>query len=338
MSTESYSNSSSFTYDEPIPNAAKFWTYLILLMPSLICSVFSLYYLLWNQTLRHALHNHAIIIFLLIALMYELTIYPWMLYFYHRQGIWQRTRFFCTIWLFIDWGLYYTQTMLFAWATIERHILIFHERWVSTKMKRLFIHYTPLIILAFYCLIYYIVILFYPPCKNIFDNYFMICVDSCLMKSFSLYTYDTIVHQISSNLIIVIFSIGLLIRIRWQKHRVGQTLTWRKHWKMTVQLLFISMVYLIFSLPLTIINFLDLFGVHRDKIFNFTEYALFLNYCTILLCPIASTLSLPRLRNRRKNIIRTLTQTKTIAPIGWTNKQNIFSIFGSFKCSNVSTI
>ncbi|CAF3370336.1 unnamed protein product [Rotaria sp. Silwood1] len=310
-----YSNNSAFRHNESIFNTVKFWFYLVFLIPSIICSIFSLYYLLWNRTLRHALHNHAIIIFLSIGLTYEVTIYPWMLNYYYKQGLWKRTHLFCTVWIFIDWGLYYTQTTLFAWATMERHILIFHDKWVSTKKKRLFVHYIPFIILALYCLIYYSVTILFPPCENSFNDYDMICVDACLYKSFTLHTYDTIVHQVLPTLIISGFSISLLMRICWQKHRIGQSLRWRKHWKMTLQLLFVSIVYLIFGLPLILMHLLSLFGVSSYVTCVFTEYALFLNYCTILLCPIASAVSLPQLRNQRKNILRLRGRGRAVAPI-----------------------
>ncbi|CAF3410009.1 unnamed protein product [Rotaria sp. Silwood1] len=314
--TFNYSNNSAFHYNESIPSAVKFWLYLIFLVPSIICSVFLLCHLLWKRNLNRAVHNHAIIFFLIICLIHEITIYPWMLHFYNKEGTWKRTSFFCTFWLFIDWGLYYTQTILFAWATIERHILIFHGRWVSTKKKRLLIHYLPHIILVLYCLIYYIIVIFFPPCENIFDTYSLICIKLCWYASSSLlYTYDTIVHQILPILIIVGFSIGLLIRIRWQKHRIGQLLKWRKHWKMTLQLLFVSVIYLIFGLPLTIMSILYLGGVPLNVTAKFAEYALFFNYCTIILCPIASIISLPKLRNERKNMARSRRQARAVAPI-----------------------
>ncbi|CAF3579844.1 unnamed protein product [Rotaria sordida] len=273
-------------------------------------------HLLWNRKLRHALHNHVLIIIIFICLIHEVTIYPWMIHFYYKQHIWKRTHLFCTIWRFIDWGLYYTHTILFAWATIERHILIFHDKWISTKKKRLLVHYLPLIMLVLYCLIYYSVTILFPPCENIFDAYSMICIKPCYFKSSSsLYTYDTLVHQILPIFIIVGFSIGLLIRIRRQKNRIGQSLKWRKHWKMALQLLFVSIIYLIFGLPLTIMSVLYLSGIPLDATSKITEYALFLNYCTIILCPIASAVSLPRRRNERKNMLRLRHQARAIAPI-----------------------
>ncbi|CAF0961768.1 unnamed protein product [Rotaria sordida] len=111
------------------------------------------------------------------------------------------------------------------------------------------------------------------------------------------------------------FSIGLLIRICWQKNRIGQSLKWRKHWKMTLQLLFVSIIYLIIGLPLTLMHLLSVCGVSSYVASVVIEYTQFLNYCTILLCPIASVATLPQLRNGRKNMLRLRHRDRAIAPI-----------------------
>ncbi len=314
--TSNYTNDSSIDSDESIPSVVRFWIYLVFLIPSIICSLFVLYHLLWHRVSRQALHNHAIIIFLFIGLIYEITIYPWMLYLYSHNHIWERTDFFCTLWIYIDWGLYYTQTILFAWATMERHILIFHHQWVSTMKKRLIVHYLPSCVLVLYCLIYYTVVTFFPPCKNTFSSYYTICAELCAFKSSTaLYMYETIVHQILPNLIIVVFSVALLLRVRRQKHRIGKSLQWRKHWKMTIQLLFVAIIYLIFALPVTLMNFLHLCGLSSEVTGHFMEYLLFFNYCILLLCPFACALSLPQMRNKVKDILQLRRQARAVAPM-----------------------
>jgi hypothetical protein len=110
--------------------------------------------------MRHALNNHVIIIVLIIGLICELTDYPSLLYYYRNEGMWKRSLMFCQIWGLFDRGLYITQTVLFAWATIERHILIFHYKWVTTKKKRFFVHCLPPVALLLYCVILYTVVYF----------------------------------------------------------------------------------------------------------------------------------------------------------------------------------
>jgi hypothetical protein len=127
--------------------------------------------------------------------------------------------------------------------------------------------------------------------------------------------YETIVHQILPNLIIVVFSVALLLRVRRQKHRIGKSLQWRKHWKMTIQLLFVAIIYLIFALPVTLMNFLHLCGLSREVTDPFMEYLLFFNYCILLLCPFACALSLPQMRNKVKDILQLRRQARAVAPM-----------------------
>jgi hypothetical protein len=287
-----------------IPIIIKFWSYLIFLIPSIICSLFILYYLLVRRTPRHALNNHVIILLLLLGLICEVTNYPWMLYYYYYDGVWERSPMFCTIWAFLDWAIYATQTMLFAWATIERHFLIFHDQWLSTRKKRFFIHYLPPIVLLLYCLVFYIIVDFFPPCENIQFDVDMICVYFCLYGTYQLYMWQTIVHQILPNLVIVLFSIALAVRILWQKHRMHQPIYWRRHRKMTVQLLSISFLYLIFSFPFILVTVMYLCGLLYSVYGDFLPYADFSSYFILLLFPFVCVLSLPELRAKIKNIFR----------------------------------
>ena len=301
MIAEQNSGSMDSIIDDLISDSVRFWVFLIFLISSLSCSIFVLYHLFLYGKLQRHLFNHAVIIVLVIGLIYEVTIYPWMLYFYHQNGDWSRSLIFCTIWSFIDWGLYYTQTILFAWATIERHILIFHDRWVATSRCRFFIHYFPLIILTTYCLIYYIIIDFFPPCENEYLNASMICVKLCITKIHALYMWDMIVHQLLPNLIIIIFSLALLVRVCWHKRSIGQSLTWKKHRRMTVQLLSISILFLTCAFPITLLNVLHFYSPMEPIQTYLFEYFLFLNYTLILLLPFACLLSAPQVQEHLRN-------------------------------------
>ena len=118
-----------------ISNTFKFWFYLIFLIPSTICSIFILCHLLFHRHLRYGLNNHVIIIVIVICLIAQTTIYPWMIYFYQYKGTWKRSLIFCEIWGYLDWGFYVARAIIFAWATLERHILIFHDKWVLRRKK-----------------------------------------------------------------------------------------------------------------------------------------------------------------------------------------------------------
>lgn len=286
--------------DQAISDTVRFWLYLFFLIPSFFCSIFVLYHLFCHGKLRSHLFNHTVVVILIIGLIYQVTIYPWMLYYYHQKGVWERPLIFCAIWSFIDWGLYYTQIILIAWATIERHILIFHDRWVGTSRRRFLIHYLPLTLLTVYCVIYYSVIEFFPPCENKYRNGSIICLEICSMAIRSLYAWDLIVHQVLPNLIIITFSIALIVRVFRQKRRIGQTLRWQKHRRMTIQLLSISILYLTCAFPITVFSVFHLNtpidSIRKDML----EYLLLFNYSMILLFPFVCLFSLPNGRYRLK--------------------------------------
>ena len=281
----------------------KFCVYLVFLIPSIICSLFVLYYLLFDRTLRHALNNHVIIILLIVCLICQVTIYPWMLYYYNNHSYWNRPFIFCSIWGFIDWGLYITQVILFAWASIERHILIFHDQWVATRKKRFFIHYLPPVLLMLYCFIIYGIVYFFPFCQNTIDNALAFCIIMCSFDNNVFSMWETIVNQLLPNLIIIIFSMALIVRILWQKHRVHQPIQWRKYRKMIIQLLAISLLYLIFSFPNTLMILMYLCGLSYNTNGDVKKYAEFFSYLIILFFPFACILSLPGLKNKIQKIL-----------------------------------
>ena len=297
-----------------IPNTVWFWSLLIFLIPSIICLLFVLYHLLFDRTLRHGLNNHVIIIILIIDLITEVTVYPWMLYFYNHDGVWKRSFIFCEIWSFIDFATYFTHTILFSWATMERHILIFHDRWVSTKKKRFFVHYLPPTALLLYCLLYYTIVNFFPPCQNIIIDSYTDCSFQCMYNIYTFQMYDIIVQQMVPFFVILLFSIALFLRVLWQKHRVRQPVQWRKHRKMTIQLLSISLLYVVLFIPEVVGVFVGFFSVSAETYTEFSDYAGFFTYFVPPLFPFVCALSLPELRTKLNNILHLRGQARRVAP------------------------
>lgn len=302
-----------------ISNIVRFWSYVIFLIPSILCSIFILYHLIFDRTLRQSLNNYVIMIILLVILICEVTIYPWMLYYYHYNSIWERSLLFCTIWAFLDWSMGTIQASLLAWATIERHILIFHDQWMLTKKKRFFIHYLPPIILLIYYLIFYITVFFFPSCENFYDIFSAVCVTPCLiLLNYNFSVFDAIVHQILPILIIVICSITLLIRVLWQKYRVNQPIQWRKFRKMTIQLLSISLLYIIFFAPFALIYTIYICGGRSERLSYVFDYATYLVYFLFPLFSFVCVLTLPEIRTKFVKFFSRHRQTRRVGVRGLT--------------------
>lgn len=295
-----------------VPYTIQFYFYLSFLIPSIPCTIFVLYHLLFNRTLRTNIQNHTIIVLLFIGFIQQLTIYPWMLYYFFQNGIWQRPLIFCEFWGFFDWGAYIMQTVLFAWTTIERHILIFHERWVGTRKKRIFVHYLPLTIILLYCLILYTMVFFFPPCANSVKPERPICVNICIEDNYAFFMWETIATEIVPVILIVIFSLALFVRVIWQKYRIRQPIIWRRHRKMVVQILSISSVYMILSFPVSMASIISIYGTYID--FDIWEFTLFLCYFTYLIFPFVCALSVPEIRSKIENILRLRCRVRGIYP------------------------
>jgi hypothetical protein len=296
--TNSLSNI-SLPYDYGLTPSVRFWSYLVVNVLSLMMTAFDLFFLLYDRKLRQALHNHVIIVLLFIGLIYELTNIPWILHS-NRFGtpMFSSTAFYL-IWVFIDYAFYSAQIALFAWATIERHILIFHDRWITTRSKRLILHYIPIVAIPLYCLIFYCFVYFGPFCENSFDSFVAggIYIPCVFSRTF-LGSWDLFFHQVIPTLLIVLFSVGLIGRVIWQKRRLRQPVSWSKHRKMIIQLLSISCIYVVFNGPWTFLVFAFQYGLSPDTAYVPLLFAGYLYYYVIFLFPFVCCGSLAELRDR----------------------------------------
>ena len=74
---------------------------------------------------------------------------------------------YCIVFNFPDLYLYTTSFLLLAWASFERHILIFRAQLFNTTLRRLLGHYIPLSFCCVYPLLYYIVFFLSLPLREL---------------------------------------------------------------------------------------------------------------------------------------------------------------------------
>jgi hypothetical protein len=319
MSSEGNSSDETTSQLPPeigIPRIVRFWIILPFYIPSLICSLFALYHFIFNRTLRQALHNHVIILLLLINFIVQLTSIPWTLHYYRVGYVPSQTPSFCLTWQFIDEALYITTTILFAWATIERHILIFHDRLVATQYKFIFVHCLPIVIIVLYCISYNTIVILFPPCQNTFVYSQIVCgYPLCYYDTDLVAMWDIIVNDMIPTIIIIVCSVALLFRVIYQKHQMRRPIRWRNHRKMTIQLLSITVLYLVIYIPKMLMEFIHLCGVSEDVGANFVIYADFIQHYGNLLLPFICTGSMPELEAKiRKMFSCWQRQTRVIRP------------------------
>ncbi|CAF1292963.1 unnamed protein product [Adineta ricciae] len=305
-----------------ISKTGRFWLFLVFIIPSVLCAFFVLYHLLFNRTLRQGLYNHVVVVLLCLGLFSELTNYIWMMVYYQRGPIWYRSNAFCAVWGFNDWALYVTYTVLLAWATIERHILVFHDRWVSTKRKRFFLHYCPIMFLLCYCFGFYIVVYFIPPCMNEFSPWLSICISKvCIFDNYAFSMYELVVHQFLPFPVIVVFNILLIVRVVWQKKSMNQRFQWRKYRKMIIQMLSISFLYIILYFPFLVVSICNLFNVTSDIFNDVLSYTTFITYFIFPLFPFVCALSLSDLRSKLLQIFHLQRNVRRVGPLTLTVRE-----------------
>jgi len=297
------------------PAQVQFWIFLIFQVSSLACSIFLLYHLLTNRQLRRALHNHVIIIFLFLTFCIEVFDNSFYIDAYRLGGYqnsFTMTVPICLLWWLLDYGFYGAITVFLAWASIERHILVFHHHHLlRTKRQRFFVHYLPLILLSIYLTTFYIGVICFPPCETTFDFTALACgLSPCYEEISWLNTWDYLGNGIVCSFIETISSSALIIRIILQKRRAHQQLNWRKHRKMAFQLLSISCLSLTIVFPQSLIIVIQQiggpdyseFGVEADPYFFFFYTFLVFLLPFICLCHFPELRRKLRFYNRKRQL------------------------------------
>ena len=81
----------------------------------------------------------------------------------------------CFTWWFMDLGLYNGCTIIMAWNSAHRYLLIYHDRIFFNKKQGFIFHYLPRIILLLYIFLFYIIAICFPPCVNTYDYTLLVC-------------------------------------------------------------------------------------------------------------------------------------------------------------------
>ena len=255
---------------------SRFWLLLPFVPLSMLCSLFLLAHLLGMKSLREPIHNHVIIVVLILGLLYVSFNVSGAITFYRLGGVvWPQLSGYCSLWLFVDYGVYNSITVLLAWASFERHILVFHHWLVHTRLRKLLIHYVPLISLLIYMSTFYITVVFLLPCKNDWDYASDVCGDRGCYHDIDLLAYwELYLHGLIPVILIVFFNITLLLRVLCHKRALRQPIQWKKHCKMAIQLLCISALYLTVNFPLFCLAMGHLLGLNAaDELWEILFYA-----------------------------------------------------------------
>ena len=294
----------------------QFWTILSFEIPSLICAIYVLCNLLRRKHLRQALHNHVIIILLFLTLVVEIIDNPLYLDAYHHQGqnSFSSSSSVCLLWWLVDYGVYGAINVLFTWTSLERHILIFsHRRFLNTRKKRCLFHYAPLTLILIYLTGFYIGIIIFPPCENSFDFHLEACgMSPCYESVHWLNIWDYMINGVVCAWLEFFSSILLLARLIYRRYRAKQSIYWKKHRLMTIQVLSISVLSLSITLPQAIItNIQRIYPSMENFGTEVSDYFFFLTNFVVLLFPFLCLTCLSELWPSRWSMFR----NETVVPL-----------------------
>ncbi|CAF1633423.1 unnamed protein product [Adineta ricciae] len=253
-----------------------------------------------------SLSDTILIILLLISLIDILCNQSGIIVYFALSYVWPSRSVYCLLWNYFNYLDYYLNLYLTVWASIERHILIFHHLFFDRPGKQLYFHKIPLIGIVSYGIFVYLGLIIFNPCTNHFQMSEAWCGGICFTNIPIEYFYDFVVNSVFPICAIIILNLSLLIRVINRKIHLKQNrITWKKCRKLTIQMITISSIYLICFLPTGIIVVLR--NLLANKHIGEREMQICFKYTFLLanaLLPYVTLSLLPNLRNTMKQLVQ----------------------------------
>jgi hypothetical protein len=308
-SSEDNSTEILVSYETQWTRNIKLGLFIALEPPALICNCVLVYYLIMDRTLRQILHYHAFLILLIVSLVTNLIEVPRIIHYLWIGMVIPQTDLNCRIWIWCDWTLNACLNDLMLWASLERHLLIFHVHLFTTATKRLFFHYLPPIVAIVYLMLFYAGAIFFYLCEQEFDFNEPLCGYPCYTTHINISYYDLFAHTWLPQFFGILLDIGLVLRAVFRK-RVGlhqKGTQWGRYRKMIVQLLIVSNLYLACQIPYALVVLIQLFGSMPDfAAYVEIVYLYYLFWLLSLLLPLVCIGCLTQVTNRFKKSLKRL--------------------------------
>ncbi|UJR24716.1 hypothetical protein I4U23_006090 [Adineta vaga] len=283
---------------------------LCILVPINLLSIpltfYTTIYLYKRRVEQRTLSDIILIILLLVSFIDILINQSGVMIYFRLSFIWPQNSMYCIVWNYFNYLDYYLNLYLTVWASIERHILIFHHTFFDRNIKKFYFHKLPLIIIICYGILIYLVLIIFNPCINHFQMNQPWCGSICFTQKTITYLYDWFINSVFPICLIIILNITLIIRVIKRKNHIQTNqLIWKRCRKLTIQMITISSIYLICFLPSGIITILR--SLLADSKFGEQAMQTCFRYTFLLanaLLPYVTLSSLPELRKKIKLFIR----------------------------------
>ena len=190
-----------------------------------------------------------------------------------------------------------------AWASIERHILVFHNQWLISRRNRILFHYFPIVAIILYLCTFYTILIFFAPCQNVFYYDQFVCSGACAYQFGTVGLTDGFLNGVVPCFLITIFNILLLCRVIKQKQHLRQRVDWRKYRRMIIQMSSCTGLFLFFDIPLMSIYMAQAINLPYGATGQFEMFVYFLSYFIILWMPFVCLVSSPEICKKLKKVI-----------------------------------
>ncbi|UJR29258.1 hypothetical protein I4U23_010472 [Adineta vaga] len=296
----------TFVDTKLVLHRTKFSILLVLQIPAFILSLFIFYFFIKNPTIRQAPHNRALLILLIVNFMQLTITLPLNLRFYSHGYVEPATHMYCTWWTFIEFTFYVTSEYLMATISIQRHMLVFNGHVMNIRWIRITLHHIPLLFCLVYPMIFYLfAIIFYPCDGTQWDYTSNLCgfADCYLISNKVFGTLDWSINNGLPMVVNALANILLVVRVIQQKRRQNRPVTWKQQRRMTIQLFYISSLYLAAWSPCLIVGVVQILGYPTFLAEIQTAYFLDMIYIVCLFLPWVCIGLLPELLKWIKTLL-----------------------------------
>ncbi|CAF1188278.1 unnamed protein product [Rotaria sp. Silwood1] len=280
-------------------HSAIFIILLTLTILSIICSLVIFYHFIRLRELRRNVHNHVILILLIISFIQVTGELPLTLIFLRTGSAAILSYKFCEFWIIFNYVCFTSECWTMAIASIERYWLVFHRKFFDKYI--LVFHYIPIIMCILYPLVLYIYLITQYTCKNNFNFTFWTCGGACYLYEPILGTFDWIVNSCFDVVLSIIATCIIIIRVLFQNRRTGaQRTVWQRRRRIVMQLVALSTLYMIVWAPCVICFVITLFTPVPFLSAFYSAYLSYYQYISCLLCPFACLLGSSDIREAFK--------------------------------------
>lgn len=275
----------------------KFIILLVLQVPSILASLFIFFFYGKHQHLLKDVRHQSLMALLIVNFLQLTMDMPMPIHFYHIGYVDPATHGYCTWWTFFEYSVEVISALLMCFISLQRHLLIFHDHLFRIAWKRVLIHHIPMAICILYPIILYLsMIVFYPCDGSQWDFTSSVCgyANCHLFYSERLAMFDWIAQNGLPSMIILFANVSLLIRVVRHKLQFQRAIRWKKQRRMTLQLLSISILFLISWLPSLIIVLIQVLFNRSFAVDIQKNYIIELIYLMCFFLPWISLAQLPK--------------------------------------------